>query len=149
MMTETRKLETEIKLARQWRVPVLITAPPDRARAVVQAIAGTRQSSMAADDLAVDGERPPREGLANRTTRSSDADLVVWEVHALNDVEQESLLQLLIDDERAASRRVIATSSVCLLDRVKRGTFSARLFYRLNAIHIVSDAVCPARRSMP
>jgi hypothetical protein len=67
--------------------------------------------------------------------------LVVREVHALSDTEQAALM-LLFDRQEAEAgrRRIIATSSVCLFDRVKRGMFDAGLFYRLNIIHIVSDS---------
>ena len=36
---------------------------------------------------------------------------------------------------RRLRKRVVASSSVSLLDRVMAGTFDDRLFYRLNAIH--------------
>jgi transcriptional regulator with PAS, ATPase and Fis domain len=33
--------------------------------------------------------------------------------------------------------RIVASSSISVCDYVRRGRFDARLFYRLNAIHIV------------
>ena len=39
--------------------------------------------------------------------------------------------------ERRLRRRVISSSSVPLDSRVQEGTFDARLFYRLNVIHMV------------
>jgi DNA-binding NtrC family response regulator len=42
---------------------------------------------------------------------------------------------------RRLRRRVIASTSVPLSDRLEAGTFDDRLFYRLNAIHIVPTSV--------
>ena len=39
--------------------------------------------------------------------------------------------------ERRMRRRVISSSSIPLESRVENGTFDARLFYRLNVIHMV------------
>jgi DNA-binding NtrC family response regulator len=39
--------------------------------------------------------------------------------------------------ERRLRRRVISSSSIALESRVQEGTFDARLFYRLNVIHMV------------
>ena len=40
-------------------------------------------------------------------------------------------------DTRRLRRRVISSSSTALETRVEAGTFDARLFYRLNVIHMV------------
>ena len=114
-MTATVRLQSEIELARHARVPVLISASHASARALVLAI-------------------------TERLTPGGDADLVVWEVHALTEVQQAALLKTIVDGELTGRLRVIATSSACLLDLVSRGTFSETLFYRLNAIHIVTDS---------
>ena len=51
----------------------------------------------------------------------------------------------LIDDQRsnppATSPRLISGTTVSLLERVENGTFSERLFYRLNVIHLVTGHV--------
>jgi DNA-binding NtrC family response regulator len=39
--------------------------------------------------------------------------------------------------ERRLRRRVISSSSIPLVSRVREGKFDARLFYRLNVIHMV------------
>ena len=60
----------------------------------------------------------------------------------------DSTLQLRLSDrlaalktrrggERRMRRRVISSSSIPLESRVENGTFDARLFYRLNVIHMV------------
>ena len=48
-MTELRKHEGDMNLARRYPVSVLITAPPDRALAIASAIADDRQG----EDLVV------------------------------------------------------------------------------------------------
>jgi hypothetical protein len=115
-MTELRMHESDMNLARQYPVSVLITAPPDRALKIATAI--------------------------------SDADvedLVIHEVHGLNEAQQTALLRLLETDTDRGRCRVIATSSTDLFDRVREGTFLESLFYRLNIIHIVSDSCTEGR----
>lgn len=48
----------------------------------------------------------------------------------------------------SAAVRLITGTTVCLLDRVALGTFSERLFYRLNVVHVVvgSDAAAALRQ---
>ena len=115
-MTELRKLEMDMNLARQYPVCVLITAPPDRAVAIASAISD-----------------PDVE------------DLVVHEIHGLNHAQQTALLRLLENDMDRGRCRIIATSSTNLFDRVREGTFLESLFYRLNVIHIVSDSLTEGR----
>ena len=43
----------------------------------------------------------------------------------------------------SAAARLISGTTVSLLDRVAAGTFSERLFYRLNIIHLVAGAGAP------
>jgi DNA-binding NtrC family response regulator len=45
--------------------------------------------------------------------------------------------------ERRLRRRVISSSSIALESRVQEGTFDARLFYRLNVIHMVLSDHAP------
>jgi hypothetical protein len=142
-MTRLVNLETDIGLARQYPLPVLITAPPDRALPVADAIAAGDKNNKLLPVVMFDGaaivSAALDDGPANGTT-TDDAVLVVREVHLLSDAEQAALMLLLNDGAKVGHRRIIATSSVCLFDRVVRGTFNARLFYRLNAIHILSHS---------
>ena len=116
-MTELRKHESDMNLARRYPVCVLITAPPDRAMAIASAIS-----------------YPDME------------DLVVHEIHGWNKAQQTALLRLLETDMDCGRSRIIATSSTSLFDRVREGTFLEALFYRLNVIHIVSDSRTEERR---
>jgi hypothetical protein len=151
-MTEPVKLETDIRLARQSRVPVLITAPPDRALALARAIAAGKKNRKKTPPLVVcDGAAIVRAALGDRRENGmtdDDVVLVVREVHELSDTEQSALMLLFFNGEELGNRRIIATSSVCLLNRVARGTFNEGLFYRLNAIHIVGHS-CSDRARVP
>jgi hypothetical protein len=149
-MTGLMNLETDIGLAKQYRLPVLITAPADRALPVAREIAaGGKKNKKRLPVVMFDGaaivSAALGDGRANGTA-TDDVVLVVREVHALSDTEQAALMLLLYDGEEGRHRRIIATSSVCLFDRVARGAFNAKLFYRLNAIHIVSHS-CSDRAS--
>jgi DNA-binding NtrC family response regulator len=61
----------------------------------------------------------------------------------------QDLFAELIDDLRRSNRpdspRLISGTTVPLLDRVEAGTFSERLFYRLNLIHLVMGGVLAGR----
>ena len=60
----------------------------------------------------------------------------------------EALIDLLAGLESArvpsAAVRLISGTTVSLLDRVAAGTFSERLFYRLNTIHLAAGVGAPA-----
>jgi DNA-binding NtrC family response regulator len=74
------------------------------------------------------------------TTVSSDPKiLLLQEVHALSPGDQLRLTRELDHAGRAPScgRRILASSSVPLFDRVVDQLFDEDLFYRLNVIHIV------------
>ena len=51
--------------------------------------------------------------------------------------ERLATLKMRPGAERRLRRRVISSSSIPLDSRVREGTFDARLFYRLNVIHMV------------
>jgi hypothetical protein len=110
LKTDLSNVEADIELARQFPVSVLVTAPPARALAIAQAIVG-------------EGDN-----------------LIVTEVQTLSRAEQAALLQLLDTGGEARHRRIVATASASMFECVQRGTFMAKLFYRLNVIHIVSDS---------
>ena len=142
-MTEAKNLEKDISVARQWLGPVLITAPPEYALAVAHVIAvGDNKKQQRLRMVMCDGAAIVSASLGDRRaieTTTGETVLVVHEVHTLSDAEQAALL-LLHDAKEVGHRRIIATSSVCLFDRVKRGTFNASLFYRLNTIHLVGHS---------
>jgi Sigma-54 interaction domain len=140
-MTGSMKLENEIGLARRSRVPVLISAPADRALAVAEAIVSgvpgkTPPVVMCDGPTIVDAAR----GECRESGTEDEVVMIVREVQNLSEFEQAGLMQLLDQGAGVGRRRIIATSSASLFDRVGQGTFNETLFYRLNAIHIISDA---------
>ena len=141
-MTGLTMMETEIELARQSRVPVLITAPPDRALDIAEAIAaGSKRGTFRMEMCDAAGIASAARGDRwEDGTTDHGTTMVVPEVHAFNEHEQAALMQLLKAGEAARHRRIITTSSACLFDRVRRGTFNETLFYRLNIIHIVGQS---------
>lgn len=143
MMSARTTLEMDISIARQWQCPVLITAPVEDALAVAHVIAdGDDKEEPTLPMVMWNGAAIVNAATGDRSAvkTSDEVVLVVQEVHTLSDGEQAALLSLYDSSEEIRRRRLIATSSVCLFDRVKQGTFNASLFYRLNAIHLVSDS---------
>ena len=138
-------LHAEIDLAAGRTAPVLITAPPGCAATIVQAIAARSHRDLipvaaphagAADDVltAIAENR-----LGIRTARAA----ILWlkEVHRLNAAQQTAAMKLVeagTGQVRPAAR-IVASTSVDLFELVERGSFDARLFYRLNTIHLVVD----------
>jgi hypothetical protein len=152
-VTDLRKHESELQLARRLMVSVLITAPPDCALEIASAIAGEDDSGRARM-LILNGPAlldPASWDRRNDAYIAADADLVIRDVDHLTLAEQAALLWQLETESADAPRRIIATSSASLFDRVQDGTFLDSLFYRLNVIHIVSDACpeAPATSSRP
>jgi DNA-binding NtrC family response regulator len=76
-------------------------------------------------------------GLFDAATGGS---VFLTDVEEMPPIVQDAFAELLADLQRSPSRssaRLITGTTVSLLDRVAAGTFSARLFYRLNVIHLV------------
>ena len=146
-MEKLPNLESDIGLARSFPVSVLITAPPDSAMKIAHAIAeghGRPTPGLVMFDGAALLD-PANRRMWERGATDDDADLVIREVHALSAVEQAALMKLLDAAYETGRRRIIATSSASVFDRVEQGTFMAALFYRLNLVHIVSDPCAEGR----
>lgn len=147
-------LEEDVEIAARSRVPVLITAPPDRALEIARDIAERSARSgparMQICDLAAGGDivAALTENRIRAAAREGTTTLLLQEVHMLSEIEQEAIMSLLdtrplrpIDD----TPRIISTSSVSLFDRVLQGAFDPRLFHRLNVIHIVVPSNGPVK----
>ena len=124
----------DILLAARSSCAVLITAPPNDALQIAQAIASERGCG---DQLLVRDFGP----AGARASDLSDAPqrpliLLLREVHDLSPRQQELLMEL-IEEGHGSPPRIIASSSVSLFERVQQGAFDPRLFYRLNAVHVV------------
>jgi len=142
-----RALEDDITLAAMSLAPVLITAPPADALRVVRAIAARERRGHVREVLTWDaavGDTIIEMIAANRVRLATDhgtAILFVGEVHTLKSRDQFALMKLLAyPDRRGDVPRIAASSSMDLCDCVASGRFDARLFYRLNVIHIVVPA---------
>jgi len=142
------ELDDDVEIAARSRVPVLITASPERALSIAHDIMSR----------AARGEAPGSGGIQVCDTSAGDdivaalaenrlkasgggtTTFLLKEVHMLSEVEQEAIMKLLDTRPSRAINdmpRLITTSSVSLFDRVKNGSFDAKLFHRLNVIHIV------------
>jgi hypothetical protein len=139
-------LEDDLDIAARTKVPVLITAPPDRALSIAQAIASRNDPAGAATIRVCDSAAGDDVMAALAETRLQESmnrgitTFLLREVHMLNETEQEAVMRLL--DTRPFRAfdevpRLITTSSVSLFDRVREGAFDERLFHRLNTIHIM------------
>jgi transcriptional regulator of acetoin/glycerol metabolism len=141
--------EDDITLAAMSLAPVLITAPPADALRIVQAIAARERRGHVREVLACDaaaGDDVIETIAANRVRIATDhgtAILWIGEVHALTPRDQSALMKLLARPNSGREEdvpRIVTSSSIALRDYVLKGRFDARLFYRLNIIHIVVPA---------
>jgi sigma-54-interacting transcriptional regulator len=141
-----KALEDDITLAAMSLAPVLITAPPDDALRIVRAIAARERRGRVREVLTCDaaaGDDVIGAIAANRARIATDhgtAILWVSEVHALKSRDQFALMKLLAYPNTGRGGdvpRIAASSSLALSGCIAEGRFDARLFYRLNVIHIV------------
>ena len=138
-----RRLSIDVSIAQQTSVPVLISGSRHNAMRVALAIATKPGSDDAGAVIVVDAASADdlRDVvLAGDEAGASSPTVVLCDVQSFTAAQQEALCTLLAEQppNGAAARRVIATTSVPLFERVASGSFDARLFYILNAIHIVA-----------
>ena len=141
-----KAFEEDITLAAMSLAPVLITAPPADAFCIVRAIAERERRGRTREVLACDasaGDDVIGTIAGNRVRLATDrGNAILWigEVHALTPRDQSALMRLLARPNSGREEgvpRIVASSSIALRDYVRKGRFDARLFYRLNIIHIV------------
>src|SRR5688572_1099068 len=127
----------DILLAARSSCAVLITAPPHDALQIAQAIASERGcgDQLLVRDFGLAGARVP--DLSDAPQRPLI--LLLREVHDLSP-RQQALLMELMEERRDTPPRIIASSSVSLYERVQEGSFDARLYYRLNAVHVMASS---------
>jgi transcriptional regulator of acetoin/glycerol metabolism len=139
------QLALDIQVAAKTKAPVLISAPADCAVNVARAIAAFASVWKAADVVVCDCAGGGDLGAAVASARAGSGEpdtaiLLLREVHALGETEQAEMARVfteLGDGRLHGAPRIISTTSVSLFDRVLEGAFDERLFYRLNALHIV------------
>jgi two-component system response regulator PilR (NtrC family) len=137
----------DVNVASRSSARLLITASTQQA---VETLArrihasGPRAQSpfvmISAGELPV-GAQALRDGCVRFLEGAAGGSVLVSEVEEMPADVQEELLDLLagLDSARRPSgARLIAGTTVSLLDRVAAGTFSERLFYRLNTIHFMA-----------
>jgi len=100
-----------------------------------------------AGDLSV-GAQALREDCVRFLDAAAGGSVLLSAVEEIPAAVQEALIDLLAGLESArrpsAAVRLISGTTVSLLDRVAAGTFSERLFYQLNIIHLMVGNGSPA-----
>ena len=132
----------DILLAARSTCPVLISALPQDALRIARAIAAARGD---ADPLLVGEPRflgSPVAELAELPPRPLM--LLLQDIHDLTPLQQKLLLELM-EDRHGGPLRILASTSVPLFERVQQGVFDARLFYRLNIVHVVASGPLAGR----
>jgi DNA-binding NtrC family response regulator len=132
---------------RQTTARILITASDAKAaEALARRIhnASARARSPLVQARAIDFPGEParlRETWSRLVDTAADGTLLISDVDQLAPAVQEQLLTLLEELEfgRTPGRgvRLMSSTTVSLPKRIDAGGFSARLFYRLNIIHLM------------
>jgi DNA-binding NtrC family response regulator len=149
------KMTQEISCAARSNLCVLLTGPPEAAQDIayrIHSASGWRHGEFLVVDcgrsdallhrlfgLPLAGDRPTSGGTPELRLMQAGS-VFLDEVGRLSLNAQERLadyLSAMRRDRHGRSRwRLIASTSEQLFDRVNAGTFSDRLFYRLNMIHL-------------
>ena len=127
---------------------LLITAStPERGEALARRIHGTGLRAELpfvqawACDLSVAAEALSQQ-CASFLDAAAGGSVLISDVEEMPPIVQDVLLELLAELELvrgpSAAVRLISGTTVSLFDRVTAGTFSDRLFYRLNIIHLMA-----------
>jgi sigma-54-interacting transcriptional regulator len=131
-------IEEDINLAALVNVPVLITGPAADCRELACEL--DRRSTSPVGEVEVIDCRIQNPLTALEQDLSANPKiLLLQEVHALSPDDQLRLTRELEETGRPTTtgRRILASSSVPLFDRVVDQLFNEHLYYRLNVIHIV------------
>jgi transcriptional regulator of aromatic amino acid metabolism len=132
--------EEDISLAALVDVPVLITGPAAACRELACELDRRSTSPVGAVEVIDCRSENALRGLAPDEESLVDARiLLLQEVHALSPDDQLRLTRELdqVGGPSRGGRRILASSSVPLFDRVVDQLFDENLYYRLNVIHIV------------
>ena len=135
--------EEDISLAALLDVPVLITGPEADCRELACELDRRSTSPVGAVEVIDCRTENALKALESEEEQAVQKDakiLLLQEVHALSPDDQLRLTRELDHVGRTTcggGRRILASSSVPLFDRVIDQLFDENLFYRLNVIHIV------------
>jgi hypothetical protein len=136
-------LTLDILIATHTSVPVLISGAPDDTMRVAMVIANgssNGQRSAIAAAPATSARLVPAMMDDDPVHRDAHRVVLLRDIETLAGREQEWLIETILTRCRTAAPpdwRLIATTSVPLVDQVTTGVFAPRLFYLLNAIHIM------------
>jgi len=144
-------LEDE-ELAGRTGARLLITAANGAVETVARRVHGGSRRAAFPFVRVWAGELPEdpvmlRETCVTLLEAAPGGSMFITDVEDMPPIVQDVLVELLVDLQGARAPsdavRVITATSVSLLDRVAAGTFSERLFYRLNLIHLVAPDRAP------
>ncbi|HEY7500629.1 MAG TPA: sigma 54-interacting transcriptional regulator [Vicinamibacterales bacterium] len=143
-MHRTDRSADEEAMAARSESPLLITARTRGeveiiARRIHRTTAGTRSAPFVrfpARALPVDPGMLD-ESCTHLLHAGTGGTLFLSDVEEMPAIVQDTLVDLLVERQRAGAARLITGTTVSLLDRTTAGTFSARLLYQLNVIHLV------------
>jgi DNA-binding NtrC family response regulator len=147
LVHRTDRSADEEAMAARSESPLLITARTRGeveiiARRIHQTTAGTSSAPFApfvrfpARALPVDPGMLD-ESCTHLLHAGTGGTLFLSDVEEMPAIVQDTLVDLLVERQRAGAARLITGTTVSLLDRTTAGTFSARLLYQLNVIHLV------------
>jgi DNA-binding NtrC family response regulator len=149
--------DVDLSHAVQSDACVLFTGDHQTAEALARrlhALSGWRNGPFVAVDCALPDaeprllelleiEKPDAPNGTSWPTLAQSGTVFLREVGQLSPAQQMRLSERLAalrtrpGGERRMRRRVVSSSSIPLESRVENGTFDARLYYRLNVIHMV------------
>lgn len=129
----------DLVLAAGTTCAVLITGRPEEAFDIARRIAG--QAGLQGRVRVCDFEAGGLDGEGLPEMPGYGDVLLLREIQAMTPAQQVWLAKVLEAADPGRTPRIIASSSVSLFDRVKQGLFDARLFYRLNVLHLVVSNV--------
>ena len=133
------ELDLDIDVALRTSVPVLISGTPDDTMRVAMTIARSNDNGPGSPLVvahAVRGRSVPSALPAGAGRRI----VLLRDIELLDRGQQEWLIETILTRCRTAAPpewRLITTTSVPLAGQLATGTFAPRLFYLLNAIHIM------------
>ena len=135
-------LALDIHIATHTSLPVLISGTPHDTLQVAMAIASAGGTGGRGAVLAAPAANARLVPVMNDGAPHCDSPRVMLlrDIETLTESEQEWLVETVLARCRTAAPpewRLITTTSVPLATRVTAGAFAARLFYLLNAIHII------------
>lgn len=131
--------EEDISLAALVDVPVLITGPAAACRELACELDRRSTSPAGAVEVIDCRSENALRALAPQEEKTDAKILLLQEIHALSPDDQLRLTRELdhVGGATSTGRRILASSSVPLFDRVVDQLFDENLYYRLNVIHIV------------